>query len=359
MALTGSARSRPRFRFVWLSFDRLTRTMTHDELPDTDPDRRLAAVLGARLAAGHTSGDSEKLDDATQDEAATDEAARDDDKRFLELLRRSGAQRLAGVEAPPSEAMWAAVAAGMAPRPAARIYRLADWRWRTVAVAAVVLALFTFAVLQLTQPEFRTLLESGSERAVYTTADGSTITLRPNSRLLMNREEIFEVVGEGYFSVAPQESGEFVVVTQDASVSVLGTRFVVATWSGNTDVFLEEGRIRLDARGGSSSETLAPGDSRSVGADGMIRNLATDSVEALDWLRDEMSFDSQPLGTIVAELAHHFDLTIVVPEEETGTQLSGRILLTSQREALNDLATILDAEFVIRDGAFMLERRAR
>ncbi len=340
---TGPARVGPVAGCTLSSAIPITTMKTHDELPDTDPDLRLARVLGDRSVVGDDDG------------IAT---LGPDDANLVAQLERLRDERLSRAESAPGASMWAAVASRTVSRPGARIYRLASWRTMTAA-AAVVLVLILFSVFRLVRPDFDVLLESGAERAVFTTSDGSSITLRPHSRLVQYRDDTYALEGEGYFVVAPQESQSFVVATEDATVSVLGTQFVVATWSGRTSVFLEEGRIRLDAQNGDASDTLSPGDARTVDGDGVIASVPTDSTEALDWLRDEISFVSQPLGDIVSELGHHFDVSIEVSDADAAISLSGRVLLTSRQDALDDLATILDGEFVERDGTFRLVRRAR
>ncbi|MFK7982751.1 MAG: FecR family protein [Saprospiraceae bacterium] len=96
--------------------------------------------------------------------------------------------------------------------------------------------------------------------------DGSTVHLNANSTLhlaknwdkVANRRVRLE--GEAYFEVAkkPATNAKFLVTTTDLTIEVLGTQFNVNTKSENTEVFLEEGKIKLDL--GATDAMMTPGD---------------------------------------------------------------------------------------------------
>ena len=96
--------------------------------------------------------------------------------------------------------------------------------------------------------------------------DGSTVYLNANSSLQLtdnwdaaNNRKV-RLDGEAYFEVAkkPLTQAKFQVITEDLTIEVLGTQFNVNTKSANTEVFLEEGKIKLDL--GESATMMAPGD---------------------------------------------------------------------------------------------------
>jgi len=96
--------------------------------------------------------------------------------------------------------------------------------------------------------------------------DGSTVYLNANSTLKIagnwttdnNRKVRLE--GEAYFNVVKKSrtKAKFQVITDNLTIEVLGTQFNVNTKSENTEVFLEEGKIKLDL--GESDATMTPGD---------------------------------------------------------------------------------------------------
>lgn len=87
--------------------------------------------------------------------------------------------------------------------------------------------------------------------------DGSTVVLNANSELHWDTDwqdkgqRVIRIEGEAYFDVMTlmaQNSGKklpFKVMTNDLTVNVVGTMFNVKTRGNQTDVFLDEGSVRL------------------------------------------------------------------------------------------------------------------
>ncbi len=103
--------------------------------------------------------------------------------------------------------------------------------------------------------------------------DGSTARLNANSalRFAENWEEGSDrkvwLKGEAFFEVEkkPATGAKFYVITTDVSVEVLGTSFNLHSRGEKTEVFLEEGKIRLEA--GRQETYMCPGDFISYSAE--------------------------------------------------------------------------------------------
>lgn len=293
-------------------------------LPEDDPDLALARQIGARQGS----------------EAGTDQD-------FLHALAAFGD---AATTPPPPEVsarLWAAIAPSVtAGRPGVR--RVAPLgRWLAAAMVVLALGLAWWLLRPTATPAL--VAQSQSTTLRYTTPDGSVVTLRPHSRLmaLETREDVqrYQLVGEGYFEVVPNPSRTFVVETEAARVSVLGTRFNVSTWGAQTTVYLDEGRVALEHRTSGQTVVLAPGQRSQTGADGLAPRAA-DRLEYLDWLRNELVFTQQPLRQVVAEVQQHFDVRLELPDTLLSETLSGRILLQDPTASLRDLGTVLGGRFV-------------
>ena len=313
--------------------------MNNDQLPDSDQDLRLARALGR--SADRSSVDAEF----------------GEQKEFLEYLESARVARLSDDVDVPGEEMWEAVS--RATRPTARIYQLGSWRM-AASIAAAIVVVASILVIRVTSNRPALLLAANEGvAAVYTMDDGSTATLRPNSELYDTGRGTYRLVGEAYFSVAKQEDRSFVVETANAAVTVLGTRFVVATRSGGTSVFLEEGSVSLEALQSDERVTLSPGESRAVVESGISPAVTSASVEALDWLSGELVFRERTVAVVVEELAFHFGIALELPDTVATETISGRILLQSQDAALRDLAFILGGQFEAKPGAYELVPRAQ
>ena len=136
-----------------------------------------------------------------------------------------------------------------------------------VAAASVTLLLCVAAALWLFRTDPVIHYATGNlEWQALELPDGSWVKLNANSEISYNRrwsagsDRRVWLKGEAFFKVEkkPATHAKFIVVTDDLEVEVLGTSFNVSSRGAQTDVFLEEGQIRLNM--GDREETLQPGD---------------------------------------------------------------------------------------------------
>ncbi len=306
--------------------------------PEDDRDRALARRLGDRLEAG-----------------APLDAGEEADAAFVRALIAFRQQQ----EAPPEDAgarVWARLEAQMQGREAAppRRARILPLRpaWAWMAAASVLVLVGLGWLLWRAGPADAVLLASAGEDLVtHTLADGSTVTLRPRSQLYALGAEAGAVrvrlVGEGFFDVVANAARTFKVEAGAAQVTVLGTRFDVSTWGGQTTVYLEEGRVRFEHLPTKRAVVLAPGQRSALTAGGdLLAPEAAAAEEYTDWLRRAMTFTERPLRRILAELEHHYGVRFDVPAALLDETLSGRILLVDRQRSIEDLAVVMGGRFV-------------
>ncbi|MEM8889604.1 MAG: FecR family protein, partial [Bacteroidota bacterium] len=135
-----------------------------------------------------------------------------------------------------------------------------------VAVSIFLLAGFTGWFLISLQNNFEIHKTVYGEWKTIDLPDGSIVKLNANSELRFaekweaaaDREVWLE--GEAFFEVEkkPATGAKFMVKTQGVSVEVLGTSFNVNSRNKETEVFLEEGKIKLNA--GETETFMVPGD---------------------------------------------------------------------------------------------------
>jgi len=89
---------------------------------------------------------------------------------------------------------------------------------------------------------------------------GSQLTYNPNWCSTCDRQVTLK--GEAFFEVAKKEhtGQKFKVLTSDLTVEVLGTAFNVNTLHDQTQVFLEEGKVKLDLKEETEEMLMEPGD---------------------------------------------------------------------------------------------------
>ncbi len=238
------------------------------------------------------------------------------------------------------------------PRPRAAPRRVV---WR----AGMALAVATFAAVALLlvqRDAAYTTIEVAAGKVEYVTlADGSRVKLMGGSSLTFSdpeKEAVFNrqvrLSGSAFFDVTPGTQ-RFVVRTEQADVTVLGTRFGVRAEAAATEVTLVEGALLLapsDAplRG----VTLAPGQQSRM-AQGAQVPSPPETVEpatALAWT-GLLFFRDTPLGQAAAQLSQALGLAVEVapalaPEAVTGTFDRAQ----GAEEIVRALAATLDAQAV-------------
>lgn len=136
-----------------------------------------------------------------------------------------------------------------------------------IAAASVTLILCVAAALWLFRTDPIVHYATGNwEWQAIELPDGSWVKLNANSEISYapsweeGSDRKVWLTGEAFFKVEkkPATRAKFIVVTDDLEVEVLGTSFNVNSRGAKTDVFLEEGEIRLNL--GDHAETLQPGD---------------------------------------------------------------------------------------------------
>jgi ferric-dicitrate binding protein FerR (iron transport regulator) len=219
-----------------------------------------------------------------------------------------------------------------------------------IAAAILVVVLVSILYLTLQDSETEFVAASGADRAELTLEDGSTVTLRPHSSIKtieVTEDQItYKIVGEAYFDVATDINRTFSVLAGEGRVDVLGTRFTVSDWSSEVRVFLEEGRVRFSDSMSGESVTLEPGQYSMLSANGLSQPESGDSTTFVGWMDNVISLDQRSLKDIAAELSHHYDVRLMIPDEAAEVSLSGSIRLDDLDDVLKDLELSLGGEFV-------------
>lgn len=139
---------------------------------------------------------------------------------------------------------------------------------RYLGIAATVLFLFSLGgwlwISQMNQYEVYST--AYGEWKTVALPDGTTVNLNANSELKVSRnweaggDRMVWLTGEAFFEVTkkPVTGAKFFVITTDVSVEVLGTSFNVNSRGKKTEVFLQEGKIRMEA--GKEEAYMDPGD---------------------------------------------------------------------------------------------------
>ncbi|MBV1933286.1 MAG: FecR domain-containing protein [Parvibaculaceae bacterium] len=165
---------------------------------------------------------------------------------------------------------------------------------------------------------------------VIALADGSEVTLAPNSAINVSFEKNLRVVelveGKALFDVTANKQRPFVVHTAQLDVTVLGTSFEVrsgvTSFSATASVAVRHGKVRVakNALPNPEPQILRAGDWMSLNPKGQTTSGTRDVNQIAAWQNNILLARAISLEEVVAELDHYFTGMIVVAGEEFGSQ---------------------------------------
>jgi len=181
------------------------------------------------------------------------------------------------------------------------------------------------------------LLEDGSEILLY--GDAQVKIPVPFSRQV-------ELTGAAYFIIQKDPEHPFVVLTSNARIKVLGTRFTVRSQDKFTHLTVTEGKVALNPANGdtTSAQILTSGMSGSVSDQNVDRpDLEKTSSDIIQWSGNKLEFRKLPLITLMKEISLHYNVIISIKNEDIKSQTvsgiyenqSEEIIIQSVCSALN------------------------
>jgi len=199
----------------------------------------------------------------------------------------------------------------------------------------------------------------GQRRTVHL-PDGATMILAPSTTATASASGI-EVDGEAYFAVTGRPSRPFIVRTRNATVRVLGTRFVVRQYhdEARSQVMVEEGRTavqRTPVGRDTTPAVVASPNTLIVVSDS--ETSVTPGVAAREyttWTTGTLVFRGVPLRDIVADLGRAYDADIRVDDAALGKRALVLEISTSTQsisQVLDLIAFALDAHYTRQDGTY-------
>jgi len=157
--------------------------------------------------------------------------------------------------------------------------------------------------------------------AVCTMTDGTEVWLNAGSSISypageqLNKREV-KLTGEGYFKVTKNPNKPFFVITQLATVKVLGTIFNMKAYPGAERIVttLEEGSVDFFIQNSKIPNLrLKPGEQAIYDTkEGKIDVAKVDAPLFSSWRSDKFVFKDADLITIIAELERLYDIKIYI-----------------------------------------------
>jgi ferric-dicitrate binding protein FerR (iron transport regulator) len=200
--------------------------------------------------------------------------------------------------------------------------RILMQRQAIVASVLLLLGMLSWVWLMHTGTHTQTIATRYGEWKTITLADGSGIHLNANSEIRfsdnwqMGADRDVWLKGEAFFEVAKDPQGaKFTVHTEGLAIEVLGTAFNVHSRGEQTEVFLQEGKVRLDM--GKIEQVMAPGEfiAFSIPQKAITAFKTTEAEAHTSWKEGSLILRDQTVAAILAKIEEIYGYPVQVENQ--------------------------------------------
>jgi ferric-dicitrate binding protein FerR (iron transport regulator) len=231
-----------------------------------------------------------------------------------------------------------------------RIHRFPTFKLlRIAAVLAFMFAASYFSFKLLRPSSVKEISIARGDQKTFTLPDETRVTLDSGSRFRYSRsfEDASRTVflnGEGYFEVSPDSEKPFVIQTDQAIVTVLGTMFNVRAWPQTKKVVVavKEGKVSFRPESESRAEAEVVIEAGQISRLEEDLNPTTPEVVDIDehtaWLNREMYFLAAPLEEVLDQLERWYGLEFALSDS---TFAGNRITVFIERKSIDEILDML------------------
>jgi ferric-dicitrate binding protein FerR (iron transport regulator) len=178
--------------------------------------------------------------------------------------------------------------------------------------------------------------------------DGSKVWLNAASSIryptaFAGNERRVEITGEAYFEVTKNPEKPFIVVTDQASVTVLGTHFNVMAYPEESSVqtTLLEGLVKVTGNNTQQTNIINPGQEVLVNrASGKIQVGKADTTSAVAWLRGQLSMENVDIQSLMRQVSRWYDVDVSFEGRMPDKKFFGMI---DRNVFLSNILSVLEA----------------
>jgi transmembrane sensor len=222
----------------------------------------------------------------------------------------------------------------------------------------ILLGIKTFIEPRLARESSVEIKAPAWSRVQFSLPDGTTGWLNSNSSIKYNGNFVsdrhIELIGEAFFDVFKDKKRPFVVNTNEVNVTVLGTKFNIASYDDekNVEVVLEEGKLIFENKEMNKSYTMNPNDL--VTYNKTLRDFSTEVVQPhkyLSWTEGKLVFRNDPLDVIARRLARWYNVDVVINGSlNEDLRLRATFINENMEEVLALLKRSLPIDYRIENG---------
>jgi len=138
--------------------------------------------------------------------------------------------------------------------------------------------------------------------------------------------------GEGYFEVARNTKQPFKVLTDNQTVTVLGTHFNINSYKKNESIktTLVEGSVKVSGSivgeaTGAKSVILKPGQQASISSTNILKVKKVNVDNAIAWKLGVFQFENTNIKDVMEEFSRWYDVDVDFDKEVPNINLWGRV----------------------------------
>jgi ferric-dicitrate binding protein FerR (iron transport regulator) len=235
-------------------------------------------------------------------------------------------------------------------------------KWKPALALTLVVVTSIIAGLLLSnkhEPQLKLISTSNKEHKSVQLPDGSTAYLNYLSTIEFADEfdednRSIKLNGEAFFSVV-KNSRPFIVSTNNAKVTVLGTEFNVWARDEKTRVIVKEGKVKLGQTSGEEIR-LSEGELSTL-----TKNLHPAQPEKVDaeyllgWMDNKLVFSNTSLDEVILELERFYSVKIIIEDKGLiNKSLTGKFSDTDINGVLGMICLALELDFKIQNENYLI-----
>lgn len=233
-------------------------------------------------------------------------------------------------------------------------------RWKRWAGAAIAASLAAAVILPQVIAPAPLTYATGATSQTIALEDGSRVVLAPHSTLAVaGRDQDRITLGGGaWFDIRHDPSRNLEVTAGDLRIADIGTRFDVQEGAGQVRVKVAQGVVTVTSDALGRPIRLSQG--RGLAYDG---KAGTATVKAVDdatigeWRAGRLSFDTEPLELVVADISRYAGIKVTVAPTLRNRPFTGTLVFGDGEAALRDLCKFMDIDLRRSADGFVLDER--
>lgn len=221
--------------------------------------------------------------------------------------------------------------------------KLRLWHW-AAAIAAMLVIAIGLILWQQKATDIKIITVAYGKTQQIRLPDNSTVWLNAGSTLqypasFSGKTRTVRLNGEAFFSVVHNVNSPFIVSTNKASITVLGTSFDVSAFQTDQSLKVTVSTGKVGVTEGQRTIILLPGQRAVI--DKVTDNIKTTKVgttEVAAWRQQRLLFDDQPLSEVLQALERKYNVHIEVQNRQL---LSEHITMHLDNQPLSDVLNAL------------------